>query len=217
MTQHAFTSTVFKQVEPGWYLVRSRDHDSLGYLCELAGLDESRIYSDWPSDYAYRIKVSKEEMMRYLEAELDAVDYPNFKSRAQKTRGKTYHDALAKCWGSLLALTPGSVRQAMHRSWDDYDREHGYGRYAKLSKSGAGSGKAGAASGGTAGARWADANWWYDHFPQQHDTLAADSDFTDLEADALVAEVDELFRTKSVHDLTEDEWRALMEENPGGI
>lgn len=228
MTQHAFTSTVFKQVEPGQFMVRFRDEVSYQKFAEGAGIPEDRVYMDLPSDYPWRVKATKAEVMRYFEWELDQVDYSNFKSRATKSRGQVYHDALMKVWTAMLALTPSGTKTKMYDSWDAYDRKHGIGKYRPKAK---GSTTVVYTSGSHPSVHadvvdgdddeeinWEAAEWWYKNFPPQHrDTMDADADFTDLESDALVEEVDELFRTKSVHDLTEDEWRALMEENPGGI
>lgn len=226
MTQHAFTSTVYKQVEPGWYMVRGRDRESLELMCELGGMDKSRIYSALPSDYPLRIKVNKAEMMRYFEAELDRVTYSNFKNQAKITRGQQYAGALGKVWSAMWAITPVGLRKMLQEADDKYDREHGLGKYRSrpaAPKAGSsvryssGSHPSAVTSGDDDEPAYADTEWWYRNFPKQQDTLDLDADFSDMETDRLVEDVDELFRTKSVHDLTEDEWRSLMEENPGGI
>lgn len=224
MTQHAFSSTVFKQVEPGWYMMRFRDPDSADWVCKLADIDPERVYEDMPSDYPLRLKISEDELVQYFLAEVRKVDYPNFKDRAKKVRGKVYAGALSSVWTAMLRLTPRYLSDKNWDAWDAYDRKHGFGKYRKDPK---GSGSSVVYSSGRHPAAstepaYADAEWWYQNFPPRDDHMDADADFTDLaddeEVEDLLSEVDILLGGhRSIHDLTTDEWEKLMEETPGGI
>lgn len=226
MTPNAFTSTVDKE---GGLQVRTRDYGSALHLCKLAGINKENIVHAEDEaltgairDYPYRVSVTPEEMKRYVCAEIDGIDYTNFKNRAKAVRGAAYAKALNNVWVDMLALTPYRVKEkiriaeakwrARHPLPKGNGRRKGFTHEVQVSPEN----------------QWADAQWWYDNFPKRgdevleneegegpRDLMDADSDFVDL-----LREVDNLLEDrgkKSIHDLTEDEWRQLMEENPGGV
>lgn len=118
MTTHGFTSAVMKRDKPGVLTVRSRDRESLEHVCEVLGITRKKaIFMELPSDYPYRMIVSKEGYKDYLCATVDAITYDNFKDEATVVRGKTYHDALMQVWVAMLALTPTWVREKNDDAW----------------------------------------------------------------------------------------------------
>jgi hypothetical protein len=224
MTQNAFTSTVFKQVDEGWFMMRFRDVDSADKVCEMAGIDKDRVYADLPSDYPLRLKISEDEMVDYFRAELKQLTYRNFKDQAKKTKGPAYANALMKVWSAMFSLTPNSLKNANHKAWDEYDRKHKLGAYrpkapttVRYSSGQHPSVSGSGASAGTDGDKYSD-NWWYRNYGAMSDVdrhMDEDSDFTDLleddEADDLVDDIDAWLDGRSIHDLTEAEWLKYLD------
>lgn len=121
-SKHAYVSIVQKDPQkPDELTVRGRDKQSLEAWCKLAGVPKKRVHTDWPSDYAYRLRASREEVERWALAEVAGITYSNFKNEAEHSRGKVYHDMLSSIWSITHRLTPSSVQQEMRKSWDVYD------------------------------------------------------------------------------------------------
>lgn len=233
MTQNAFTSTVFKQVDEGWYLMRFRDQDSADKVCEMTGIDKDRVYADLPSDYPLRLKISEDEYVEYFRAELKQLDYRNFKDRAKKTKGPAYANALMKVWSAMFSLTPASLKSANHKAWDEYDRKHKLGAYRPKSDTVTtvrySSGKHPSVAGRDdvdMAAAHADPEWWYQNFGLKASTgtgyghMDEDSDFTDLleddDFDDVIEDIDEWLGGRSIHDLTESEWLEYLHRTEEG-
>lgn len=118
MTTTGFTSAVLHKTLKDHLIVRGRDHESLEDLAHALGLRDDAIYTDFPSDYPYRVAVSKEDYKWYMSAKIDAMDYHNFKDAATAKRGNAYHDVLMRVWVVMLSLTPASVKAENEAAWN---------------------------------------------------------------------------------------------------
>jgi hypothetical protein len=176
-TQNSYVSIVQKlKSRPDELTVRGRDMESLNRFCDRAGIDRSAIFSKWPSDYPYRVVATRAQVEEWAIAEVRAIGYSNFKSRAETSRGKLYHDVLTSIWSATHRLTPGSVRDEMDKAWRRYDAE-----YIKRATKGKGKGSKGRGK-----------SIVKDHWGEE----------------PLTPEFEE---EMSIHDMTEDQWRAFME------
>lgn len=206
MTQHGFVSIVFKG---GGLMVRSRDRKSIESFCDLAGIPRERIVAGGGTDYQFRVRrVSQRAVNRYHRAETAMIDYSNFKDRAKVSRGKAYAGALTRCWSAMWDLAPlpsriyttstagMSENRIIAEQFGAVEEVEGYPSAALI-------------------LALSD---------QECEDVLNDLDLAaqhgDDEAEALLREVDDLLdmrNTKSVHDMTEDEWDKFMRETPGGI
>lgn len=205
MTPGGFVSIVNKE---GGLQVRARDRQSLEWFGKQAGIPKRRIVTDWEEkyrDYPYRLKnVPSAKVKRFLAAEVDGITYSNFKNEAKRVRGQAYATILGRVWSNMLSMTPSGVHRAMVaadrkriRAWTPPTRQID-SREADASLDG----------------KWSE-SWWLEHYgkgAKDRDQIDADSDFSDLEDDDLVAFID-----KKIGDMTEDEWRAFQENLASGI
>lgn len=202
MTPHAFSSAVDKTHSGnGKLTVRFRDRDSAEWYCKLAGVGKKHITTGWDEkyrDYPYRVEVSRAQAKRYVCAEIDALAYSNFKNEATRVRGRVYHDALMKVWTAMLALTPQGVHQAMRAA----DKR----RWAKPGRAVDWSREASVPAQDTPRTLFEDVH--------RADTTDADAGFMLPWEDA---DVEPDLGGKSIHDMTEDEWRDFMEQSPSGL
>lgn len=121
LTENGFISVVEKpeQVNTDELCVRARDAESLIDVCRFLGLEPGRhVKVTLNGDYPYRMNVPRHELGLYLANAVRNVDYPNFKDRVTERHGKTWHDALMRVWGNLLALTPEKVRRGQQLARD---------------------------------------------------------------------------------------------------
>lgn len=84
---------------------------------------ESKVFQDLPSDYPYRIEISKKEFSKVLETEVSRIDYHNFKSSISKEDDDLYKFA-TELWGSAIRNFEG---------WDEWVK-HAPKHYFKKSK-----------------------------------------------------------------------------------
>jgi hypothetical protein len=106
-TQHGFISAVDNGHVPGKLAVRARDKKSLEFLADVTGQE---IKQSERADYPYRVYVTKEEFSNFMLTQIDEIDYPNFKNRVYKTRGREFEDACASVWGVMLEVTDDEAR-----------------------------------------------------------------------------------------------------------
>lgn len=111
-TQDGFISAVDNNQKPGLLTVRSRDRQSLVMLAEIA---ETSIEFTPGRDYQYRTFVTREAFTEFMTAQIDTLDYHNFKDRLRTTRGYEYSSAAGQVW------------TVMHDVIDDAARDHYYG------------------------------------------------------------------------------------------
>lgn len=175
-SKHGYVSIVQKdEKKPDELTVRGRDRRSLEEWCKLAAVPKNRIHAEWPSDYPYRLVASREEVEAWAVAEVRGITYKNFKTEADFSRGKIYHDMLTSIWSITHRLTPQKVQQEMRNAWNVYDA-----KWRATVKGGKRSIVA-------------------DQFGFDDDDEPEDH----LESDLI-----------SLHDLTTDQWNALMKDAP---
>lgn len=55
------------------------------------------------ADYPYRVPVTREQLSLHLAAEVDNLNYPNFKDKVVEARGRKYGEALYAVWVAMLS------------------------------------------------------------------------------------------------------------------
>jgi hypothetical protein len=100
-TQTGFVSAVADLKDKNVMIVRSRDRLSLEPLAAQAGAE---IHQTLNRDYAYRVFVSKQDLSLWLLDAIEDIDYNNYKSRVQATRGQEFTKALHNVWSDMLAV-----------------------------------------------------------------------------------------------------------------
>lgn len=114
VTTQGFYSAVAYRGKKRQLLIRARVRDDLVNLDrQLPGVS-ARITEEYPSDYAYRLRVSRKEWKRILAQLTDEVDYDNFKDAVKKKHGKDRANAYMGVWSVLHRLQeprrwPGKV------------------------------------------------------------------------------------------------------------
>ena len=101
-TQDGFISAVDNNQVPGKLAVRARDKASLDLLSTMSGEEIVQLEN---TDYPYRVFVTKEQFSDFLLAQVEDLDYGNFKNRVYDTRGKAYSYACGRVWEAMLAVT----------------------------------------------------------------------------------------------------------------
>ena len=109
ITQGGFVSAVAHRDEPGALMVRARDAQSLRSLADATG---APVVATPRADYPYRVTVTKAAFAAWITEAVDAVDYPNFKSRAVRTRGSRYARALSEVWSTMHDIEDEQARPA---------------------------------------------------------------------------------------------------------
>lgn len=119
MTVHGFVSAVEHRDDPDLLMVRSRDRESLDHLAEDLGLDQVDVYESLPSDYPFRIIVTKADYAQWCHAQAMKIDYDNFKTEASRHRNSQFMDFLHRVWVAGLSLTDDETRQRNDMAWDE--------------------------------------------------------------------------------------------------
>jgi len=106
-TQHGFISAVQHEEDKDIIMVRARDVRSLEFIADLFEVDVTKTPSN---DYPYRVFVRRADFMNYLSAEVDMLDYSNYKSRLHATRGDDFYAAASHVWHTMHAVEDGDAR-----------------------------------------------------------------------------------------------------------
>lgn len=194
MSEDGFISAVHKD---GKLQLRARDRQSL----ERLGFKGRRIRVGEGTDYPFRAYTTPEELKKIVNRQIDAITYPNFKSRIVVTRGRRFEAALHNVWSAMLAVEPKNVTQLLNESSWRLPRR----RSARTS---------------------AESDWWTDYIdrldrdtpePEPEPELESDDqNLTDWTAErAAVALEDEL--PDSMMTWTEEQWNEWMSQNPTGV
>jgi hypothetical protein len=122
-TQDGFYSAVQHREEPFYVMVRGRDEESLQRLAAALDLPADAVFTDWPSDYPYRIELHKDQWSDFLTTAVRDLDYENFKDRLRTSRGKPFANVAGDVWLVLHKLTPPKVTKAMDKMWEKLYRE----------------------------------------------------------------------------------------------
>lgn len=119
MTTTGFTSAVEHRDDPSLLMVRARDEVSLTNLANDLGYEPHEVFTSFPSDYPFRMSVSKIEYAQWTYDQVISIDYDNFKWRAAQKRGGRYVDFLHKVWRAGHALTDADVQRKNDAAWDE--------------------------------------------------------------------------------------------------
>jgi hypothetical protein len=103
MTTAGFVSIVAKGGK-NVLMVRSRDLESIKAYCLGAGIDARAIVTGVGTDYPHRVYSNRAEVMKFFEAEMEWLQYKNFKDEAKLVKGKGYADFLGRVWTASLSL-----------------------------------------------------------------------------------------------------------------
>lgn len=106
-TQDGFVSAVDNGQVPGKLAVRARDKQSLELLADLT---RQEIKVSTHRDYPYRVFVTKEELSDFMLAQVESLDYSNFKDRVHETRGSGFAHACGRVWEAMLDVTDDEAR-----------------------------------------------------------------------------------------------------------
>ena len=107
-TQHGFVSAVQHFENPEQIVVRSRDKESLA----LAGaFFEKEIISSPRNDYPFRIILSRTQFAEFMQTEVAMLDYTNFKSRLDVSRGELWHDTASQVWSIMHDIEDEDARK----------------------------------------------------------------------------------------------------------
>lgn len=93
-TESGFISAVRHFDYPDKVMIRARDKKSLDW----AGVPVTRTPE---GDYPYRVTVSNEDFKAWLCANVDMLDYYNFKSQVAAVRGYQYAHPLHEVWSAM--------------------------------------------------------------------------------------------------------------------
>jgi hypothetical protein len=113
-TETGFVSAVQHRDNPDLLVVRSRDRISLE---PLADNSEAGITTNATSDYPYRVIMHKHDFKSWVDAQIDFLDYPNFKSQVAVTRGKKFAHTLGSVW-SVMLNAEDEEAHAMRRGYE---------------------------------------------------------------------------------------------------
>jgi hypothetical protein len=106
-TQHGFISAVQHDNDDDTIIVRARDARSLEFIAALFEVPVERTPAN---DYPYRVFVRRADFMNYLSAEVDMLDYPDYKARLHATRGDDFYAAATHVWRSMHAIEDDEAR-----------------------------------------------------------------------------------------------------------
>ena len=106
-TDSGFLSAVCTERGSNKIKVRSRDLESLRPLIDQTGSDVIKTPN---ADYPYRVIISKDEFGVFLAMSLELMEYTNFKSEVQATRGYDFAHALSSVWSTMHDVEDASAR-----------------------------------------------------------------------------------------------------------
>lgn len=109
----SFISAVQHFNDENKLMIRARKKEHLTVV-----FPDEEVYQDLPSDYPYRVVVSKEKFAKVLADEVERIDYHNFKSSISKANDDLYKFA-SEAWGSSIRNFEG---------WEEW-KEHAPASY----------------------------------------------------------------------------------------
>lgn len=116
-TDTGFISAVAHRDNPKKMMIRARDKKSLEGLSKMS---RAKIETTLGADYPHRITVTKEMLKRWMNNQIDAAEYDNFKSQVSKTRGYDYVRPLHDVWETMHQVEDVKRRRWFgYEAWDD--------------------------------------------------------------------------------------------------
>lgn len=97
-TKHGFVSAVQNKHDSNEVLVRARDRRSLAAVADATG---GSIVHTRSADYPYRLSIHKAAFAEWMLAQVDGIDYANFKDTVVVTRGADYERHLMTVWSVM--------------------------------------------------------------------------------------------------------------------
>jgi hypothetical protein len=88
-------------------LVRARVREDLELLRRWIPSLEIREHGR--ADYRFRTVMSREQWKQILGAEVDYLDYTNFKNRVAEKQGHERHEAYMRVWSAMRRLQPSGT------------------------------------------------------------------------------------------------------------
>lgn len=107
-SQDGFVSVVDNKVKPGYLAVRARDRQSLIVIAEMTN---SEIEFTPMRDYQYRVYATPEQVKEFMTAQIEMIDYGNFKDRLTDSRGWEFHHAASQVWSVMNEIADDEYRQ----------------------------------------------------------------------------------------------------------
>jgi len=104
-TNSGFISTVSNSV--GTLNVRARDKSSLKKLASTFNVE---IEHTPLADYPYRLSLGHDQFAKWIDSQVKAIDYKNFKCSIALTRGKRFASALSEVWSTMHRIEDSSAR-----------------------------------------------------------------------------------------------------------
>jgi hypothetical protein len=93
----------------GLLLVRARVREDLEQLRQWIPNLEIREHPR--ADYRFRAVLGREDWKRILGAEVDSLDYTNFKNRVADKQGHKRHEAYMRVWAAMRQLQPAGASE----------------------------------------------------------------------------------------------------------
>jgi hypothetical protein len=101
-TQDGFISAVNNKEAADKITVRARDKQSLALISEIVNQEIIQVNG---RDYPYRVYATKEQLSEFLQAQVDVLDYGNFKDQVKVVRGQEFASACGAVWEAMLDVT----------------------------------------------------------------------------------------------------------------
>jgi hypothetical protein len=98
MLSDCFLSIVFKDCAADELLVRARRRNDIGRV-----FPDAKVTKDTKADYLYRAVIPKAAVMAAIGAQIEAIDYPNFK---ETVKNDLLHRCYLNVWWILSELQP---------------------------------------------------------------------------------------------------------------
>jgi len=111
MLNNCFLSIVSKDCRRDELMVRARRRGDIKKVFTAARV----VHTPYPADYRYRAVVKRTEVAKAIAAQVDLIDYGNFKDSVRDDR---LHNAYMRVWGAML-----SIEQHRHATF--FDRDNG--------------------------------------------------------------------------------------------
>lgn len=119
MWPQGFVSIVEKpsDVGKGTLTVRARDKKSLEAFAVMAGRTGFKAKFAMETDYPYRTVATHAEVDAFYLKVREQTTYSNFKTEAQRVRGKQFAGALSSVWNAMLKLEDKATRKLVGQRW----------------------------------------------------------------------------------------------------
>lgn len=97
-SETGFVSAVVDLQDKNKMIVRGRDRRSLEPLAKLTRVE---ILDTPERDYPHRVFVTRKQFINWVVANIELMQYNNYKSRMYQTRGADFTHALSEVWSVM--------------------------------------------------------------------------------------------------------------------